>query len=522
MSAGERWEQVRERDTRVRLLTILRRRWLIAVGVVVVCAGISAFHHARQSKSYTATANVTFQSGTLSESALQVSPSGSTEPLREADTEVFIAHSLEVAEGVRRQLHTRLTASELLEQVKVEAEPNANVLNIIASSGVPAVAARLANAFADQYIEFRAKSELTDIGTVQNRLQQELSALPAGSIERTNLQQSLQRLAELRAVAGGGASIIGAASPPTKPTGSSLTTAVIIGLLIGIAVAFAAVFTAESLDRRIKTVAEFEQEYRLPALTEVTQAAFRPRRALDRGDSLEPYRILRSALDFAAVTRQIDTLMVTSAVLGEGKTTVAVDLAHAIALTGRRVVLVELDLRRPSFAEHFNFATNEGLTDALTQGRPVSDLLVEPFPDLPNLSVLPAGRLPHNPSELLGSERIAEIITGLLDGDSMVIVDAPPLNPIADAQVLINSPAIHASIVVARVNKTSREDARRARGILDRQMVEPLGIVVTGLPESGRYGYGYGYGPVVSESPVLDVKVDELGAARPKSRDLSL
>jgi polysaccharide biosynthesis transport protein len=510
MSTGGRWEQIRGSDGTRRAMSVLRHRWLIVVGVLVVCVGVSVFRHERATKSYTASASVVFESGTLSESALQVAPAGTTEPLREADTEVFIAHSPEVAEAVRRQLKARTSASELLDLVKVEAEPNANVLNIIASSGDSAVAARLANAFAEQYIAFRAKSELAEIESAETGLQQQLTALPAGSVERANLQQSLQRLTELRAVAGGGASIIGRAAAPAAPAGSTLSTTVVIGLLIGIALAFALVFVVESFDRRVKTIEEFEHEYRLPTLTGVPQFAFRSRRAAERTEALEPYRILRSALDFAAVTRQLDTLMVTSAIAGEGKTTVAVDLAHTAALTGRRVVLMELDLRRPTFAEQFGLDGQEGLTTALTQDTPVSELLVEPFAELPNFSVLPAGRLPHNPSELLGSARITEVISGLLDGDGIVIIDAPPLNPIADAQVLLNSPAIHASLVVARVNKTTREDVRRARAILDRHMVEPVGMVITGLRESGGYGYGYGYGPDPGAAPAIDVSIDSL------------
>ena len=110
----------------------------------------------------------------------------------------------------------------------------------------------------------------------------------------------------------------------------------------------------------VKSIEEFEREYRLPALAGVPQSAFRARRAAEREEQLEPYRILRSALDFAAVSHQLDTLLVTSAIAGEGKTTVAVDLAHAMALTGRHTVLVELDLRRPTFAKHFDLDPSRG------------------------------------------------------------------------------------------------------------------------------------------------------------------
>ena len=274
-----------------------------------------------------------------------------------------------------------------------------------------------------------------------------------------------------------------------------------IGVLVGLAIAFSLVFLLESLDRRISSIEELEAEYRLPALTGVPQSAFRARRAADRAEQLEPYRILRSALDLAAVSHQLDTLLVTSAVEGEGKTTVAVDLAHAVALTGRHTVLVELDLRRPTFARHFDIDASRGVTTALVGAGSLDELLVEPFPNLPNFSVLASGRLPHNPSELLSSPRIAEMISELATDDGIVIIDAPPLNPVADAQVLLNNPAIHASIIVARVDQTTRDEVRRARAILDRHMVSPIGVVVTGLRDANLYGYSAYSG----QDPTLDV-----------------
>ena len=195
----------------------------------------------------------------------------------------------------------------------------------------------------------------------------------------------------------------------------------------------------------------------------------------------------------------------TSAIAGEGKTTVAVDLAHAIALTGRHTVLIELDLRRPTFAKHFDLDPGRGITTVLIGAASLEEVLVEPFPDLPNLSVLPSGRLPQNPSELLGSPRIAEIISELSSEDGIVIVDAPPLNPVADTQALLDSPAIHATLMVGRINLTTRDEVQRARAILDLHMVNPIGIVVTGLRDSNYYGYN----SYAAEEPTLDVEAAE-------------
>jgi succinoglycan biosynthesis transport protein ExoP len=509
MSAPDRAQARDEGDALTSALSIVRRRWLVIAGVLIVCVGVSVLKHAHSPKHYEATASVRFQSGTLSDSALQVSPSGNGEPQREADTEVLVAHSSEVAQGVRRQLGLSVPSSQLLEEVKVETAQNADILNIIATTGNPVQSARLANAFAQQYIVFRASSQLSGISTAQSKLQQQIKELPAGAPERASLEQSVQRLGALRAVAGGGANIIGLATPPSSPSGMRLSTTILVGVLVGFALAFSLVFLLESLGGRIKSIEEVEREYRLSALTGVPQSAFRFGRAADRTELLEPYRILRSALDFAAISHQLDTLLVTSAVPGEGKTTVAVDLAHAVALTGRHTVLIELDLRRPTFARHFDLDARRGVTTALVGAESLDELLVEPIPGLPNLSVLPSGRLPQNPSELLSSPRIAEMVSELTTEDGIVIIDAPPLNPVADAQVLLINPAIHATLVVARVDNTTRDEVRRARAILDRHMVTPIGIVVTGLRDANRYGYA----AYSAEAPTLDADLGRRASA---------
>jgi len=488
-------------------LEVLRRRWPVALGIVLVCVVVAGVQQKRSTPTYKATASVALQNNTAVESIVGQVSSGSGEPQRDIDTQVTIAQSPEVAQGVRTQLGNALSVGELLGLVSVEAAPNADVLDITASTGDPRSAARIANAFANQYITFRANSQLSSIDAAKSELQQQLNAAPAGSAEAASLQQQIQRLDQARAVVGSGASIIGRATPPDSPSGLRFSTAVILGLLIGVALAFTLLFLLESLDRRIKTVEEFEREYRLSALTVVPQSSMGPVRADERSELLEPYRILRSALEFAAVTRAMDTLLITSAVPGEGKTTVSVDLAQAIALTKRRVVLLELDLRMPTFARHFGLDPRRGLTTALLRGDAPADLLIEPMPGVPNLAVLPSGPLPHNPSELLASPVIGEIITELgANGETMVIIDAPPLNPVADAQILLNSSAVQATLLVARLNKTSRDETRRARGILDRHMVEPIGLVITGMRDGGRYSYS-AYGEAVG---TVDVSAERI------------
>jgi polysaccharide biosynthesis transport protein len=482
-------ERVHENDGLSAALTIFRRRWMVVVGILIVVVAVAIVKHKSASKTYSATANVAFRNVTLPDAALQVQSGGSGDPVRDAATEAEIAHSQQVAAMVKKQLNANSSPSTLLGDVKVEAADNADILNISASTPNAVFSAKLANAFANQYIQFKASTETDQINAAEADLRQQINSLPATSADRTTLQQSLQRLAELRSVAGGGANIIGLASPPSNPAGAGLTTTVVLGTLLGLALALSLVFVLESLDRRVKSVEEFEREYRLPAIATIPGSAFRSTRAEERSRELEPYRILRSSLDLAAVTRDLDTLLVTSATEGEGKTTVAVDLAHTVALDGRRVVLVELDLRRPTFSNHFGQNFRQGLTLALAGGMSPTEFLVEPFLELPNLSVLPAGPLPPNPAEMLASGAVGDMLAQLAPKDGILIVDAPPLNPVADTHELLISGAIKAPLIVARLNKTTRDAARHARAILARHMIEPVGLVVTGV----RGGVGYGY-----------------------------
>lgn len=518
VNTSESFDRVRDSDGLRSMLSAMLRRWPLVLAVVVASTVVAVALHERSKKSYSATASVAFQAGTLSDSALQISPIGTGEPQREANTEVLIAHSPEVAEAVRKQLKLDSTTKDLLKEVTVEVAPSADVLEIVASASDPTTSAQLANAFAEQYIAFRAKSELQGISTAQSKLEEQIKSLPSGSSEREGLTQSVQRLSELRAVAGGGANIIGRAGTPTEPSGMGLKTTAAIGLLVGVAIAFSLVFMLESLDRRVKSADEFALEYRSPLLSSVPQAGFRTALAERRTEALEPYRVLRSALDFSAVARDLDTVLVTSAVSGEGKTTVAVDLAHAVALTGRRTVLIEVDLRRPSFARHFASDSRMGLSDALVGHAPAKSLLVEPLDDVPDLHVMFAGRRPPNPAELLASARISEIISELAEPGTMVIIDAPPLNPVADAQSLLNLSAIHAALIVARLGMTTKDDVHRARTVLDNHMVRPVGVVVTGIRDSSAYAYE-SYGSRSVSMPSLDLPADVL--SRPRRRSLA-
>ncbi len=484
--------EVDRRDTVANALGVLRRRWAVPAACVCACVLVVLVLHARRDQTYTATASVAFNVASLSDTALDVNTS-SGDPARTAATNVLIARSNEVAAAVSKELAGVGDAGNVLSGVSVSAAPNADVLDISAEKATPQEAQAVANAFARQYIAFEAKSQIESIDQAEATLQAQLASLPKGSVRAAAVSSSLQRLAQLRAVANGDAKIISRAGLG-GPTGLSLKTSLALAILIGLALGLAIVFVLEAVDRRLTRIEDLEAEYQLPALTAVPQSGFRAPLAVDRRQSLEPYRILRSVLDITAADRSVFTVLVTSAVPGEGKTTAAVDLAQAVALTGRAVTLVELDLRRPTFSRHLPLEPRRGVTTVLSGRATLSEVLVTPFADLPSLTVLPSGQLPSNPSELLGSEELEDLLTRLTHrGEGvgrMLVIDAPPLLPVADTQVLLNSAAIDTVLVVTRSGRTRREEIRHARSILDRHLLQPLGLIVTGVRDAPkRYGY---------------------------------
>jgi polysaccharide biosynthesis transport protein len=488
----------RAEDSVAHALDMLRRRSLIIVGAVIACVLIALAQRALAEDVYEASAEVMFGAVSLSDTALEVDRGG-VDPEREAATNVLIAESQEVADAVRDEVGGP-SAQALLDQVRVEAEETADVLRITAADREPQRAAALANAFADQYIRFKAQRDLDSIAAAEADLRRQLQQLPAGAPERTALEDSLQRLASLRAVASGDARLLGRAAAPADPAGIGGMPLVVLAVTIGLALGLVAAFLAEAIDRRINTVEDFEHEYKASALVGIPEPAFRHEKAELRDELLEPYRVLRSTLEFVRVSHDLDVIVITSAVPAEGKTTIAVDLAHAIALTSAPVVLVELDLRRPTLSRHLDLDPRRGVTTALLGREPAAALLQTPFPPLPNFTVLPAGRLPPNPSELLGTESTADLLAGLAADGATVIVDAPPLLPVSDTHVLFNLPVVGGVLIAARLGLTTRDEARRARAIIDRHPVKPLGLVVTGVEAGGRYGYE-AYGSEEPQSP---------------------
>jgi polysaccharide biosynthesis transport protein len=272
------------------------------------------------------------------------------------------------------------------------------------------------------------------------------------------------------------------------------------------------------IDRRVKSWEEFEELYGVPALAAIPRLPERPRSAAELETSLEPFRILLNGLLLLPHTRPITTVLVTSAVAAEGKTSVALGLARAAASSERHVILVEADLRRPSLESRLDLERSPvGLTSALYGEENPLELLRAPIPVLGSFfRVLSSGPTPLNATNLMNSERLVEIFDTLASHADLVVIDSAPLLPVADTRVLLDGIDLDACLLVARAGVTTRDHVRRARLVVERLRLKSVGLVVNTLAEVvGGYGsYGIDESDLGSPPPVAGSSAGTGGSLR--------
>jgi polysaccharide biosynthesis transport protein len=474
-------------------MRVVRERWWIVVLVAIIGLAAGALYGATATKTYNATATVLIQPSSPISDAVVGSSSAAEDPTRIAATDLLLMTSPAVANAAQHALGLNISPSDLRAEVTASEEPNADLFDITASDSDPERAAKIANAFAVQFVSFRQANAQQSAAAAETGLSQRLAALPPTDIaDRAALQAALQRVSELGAVQTGDASVVSSATVPSSPSSPKPKLDAALGLIFGLALGLGLVFLVDLTDRRIKDGEGFEAAYGLSTLVHVPTRSVSASGSDPDSAAFEPYRILGGALTFSKRAAGVRSLLITSAVWGEGKTTVAVGLAKALADSGHTVTLVELDQRGPSLSRYFSLHSGSGLTAVLVDDEPVTDRLQQPVASLPSLNVLPAGRrIAGNPLEMLRSPEMDRVMEQLLTVSDIVIYDAPPILGVADTQALLDHPRIDACLIVARGNRLTREEARRARAILTQRLVQPLGLVLTGLEEPGVGSRGY-------------------------------
>lgn len=411
-----------------------------------------------------------------------------TKPTYTSDTELFVATQ---SSGSVQELQQGNTFTQARVQSYVQTVESPMVLQpVIDSLGLSQSAEQLAG-------QVTAKADLDTV--LVNISVMDHSPVQAAAIANAVASSLINAVENLEKPRNGGASpvnlsVIKPAQAPTAPSAPNTHLSLLIGLIVGLATGVGITFLRTTMDRRIRGEAELRAITDSPILGGIAfdQDAVRKPLLTQTGPQsprAESFRQLRTNLQFANVSGQAKTVLITSSLPGEGKSTTATNLAIALAQAGQTVCLVDADLRRPMIDEYLGLERNAGLTTALVGAADVNDLLQAWGDD--SLYVLTSGQIPPNPSELLGSGEMRQLITRLEEVFDTVIVDAPPLLPVTDAAVL--SQHVGGVVLVVGSQKLRTQDFEKSVAALQMVGSNLLGVILNRLPSKGPDAYTYTY-----------------------------
>ncbi len=516
------------------LQLVRRRKWIVLQTLVLVPLIVTALS-VSQPKLYASNARVLLSYQNLANQLTGISGSSvQQQPDRIARTQAGLARTSAVAKRVLAQVPgTGLTSGGLLAASSVTPNPNADVLIFNVTNGSPDLARRLVNAYATAYTSYRHELDVAPILRARANVRASLNKLPADGAANVQLRAQLidrdQTLATMEALQTSNASVIqqanGAATTQPK-TRRNVMLGVVLGLILGLAFAW----LWETLDTRVRNTDDIGKLLgqapllaRVPPPSKKYQTDGRLVMTEDPdGFQAESFQMLRTNLEFVMLDSDVRTIMVTSAVEAEGKSTTIANLAVAFARSGQRVALVDLDLRRPKIASFFSLA-GPGVTQVALGAVPLEDALVRiSLPEaatrktaesgrlnganrgirrLPefltgSLDVLPAGAVPPDRGMFLDSEALTGILERLKQRVDLVLIDAPPALAVGDAITL--SRRVDAILIVARMNVVHRTMLVELARLLAMTPARVLGFAATAAPRDVGYGYGYGYYPNAS------------------------
>lgn len=517
---------------------LLRKQWLLVIVPMVVAGAAAVAYSLHATASYSARAQVLIQDESRQLALLGTPVLGSANN-SSAGILAETANTPALAASVRHRLHAHVPIGALMGDVALSIDPNTGLLDVTATAPTARFAASLANAYARRIAATTTDTAQRQFASAARVLRHRLGQLGAGATasanagERATLQDEISRVEFLQATSTP-AELVSVAQPPAAPSSPKPVRDVGLGLLAGLLIGLIAAFVRESFDRRIRASGQIAGELGLPVVGHVRRRtlgrAVRPWQTGDRdaaGD-VEAFRILRNNLELLLAGNPKGPVLITSALPEEGKSTVAASLALASASAGRRTLLIEADLRRPSLAKRLDIGATPGLADYLT-GRAESQAVMRPVP-MPrgvafaadaggsgngnghhngngngnvngavphNLVCMPAGHVGGGAAELLASSRMRELLADVTSVYEVVIVDSAPLLPVADTLGLL--PAAGAVMLCVRSGQTTREQIQAARETLGRVRPAVSGLVVTGVLArddhggQGLYPYRYSY-----------------------------
>lgn len=500
-----------------------RRKWAVLVAVILAPAAAFLLS-SRQPARYQSSAQVLLgqqPTSPVSSAAAQASFIPAS-----PQTQAALARVPAVAALAVSAFRLRMAPEALLAATSVSISPDGGILVFSATASEPTLAGRMATAYARAYMQYRLASETFGLRAAIKGLQARL-AQPLDRPVRNSLLQQIQTLEETAVLRTADTKLIRAGEPGAR-LAAHTTRNTALGLVLGLFLGIGLAFLLEAFDSRVRSADAIGGQLELPLLARLPAPPRRLRRenrlamlTEPYGDQAEAFRMLRANLEFASLRSEIRTLMVTSAVADEGKSTTVANLAVAYARAGRNVILVDLDLRRPFLHRFFDLDDQPGLTEvalghvsleqalaAVPLGLPLPPTRifsrnghdglgrgvqpVRPFNEGGELQVLTAGPTPPDPGEFIESGQLAEILHAVRSRADLVLLDASPLLQVGDSVAL--SAKVDALVLVTRMEVLRRPALAEVKRLLAAIPSARLGFVVTDSRADEGYAYaGYQY-----------------------------
>jgi tyrosine-protein kinase len=475
-----------------RYLETIRERWVLVVVSTLVCALVAIAYVAVATKTYKAEADMLITP--VDPSTLPSLPliRQSADPTRDVETAAKLITNVDVAARVKEQLHLSDSPQDLLKKVTAEPIAQSNIVAVSAEENSKADAQKLANAFANQ-----AVAEQTD--KLHREIASQFQGLKA-SLATPGTTDTTGTLAELQALSTGpdpSMRVETQADLPQEAASPRPALTVVGGILAGLVLGIVGAFASQILDPRLRREEQLRRRFRLPILARIPKENTRRDQPIGPRNlspvAAEAYRTLRATISRGGggETKSAQVILVTGPSASEGKSTTAVNLASSLALTGRDVMLIEADLRRPSLGSVLGVKPGEGgVVSVLIEHTRLTQALVSSPTYGPNLRALLADQsgggwvtdlfsIPAADTMIKEARRLADY----------VIIDSPPLNEVIDALPLARQ--ADDVLLVTRIGQTRLDKLSQLADLLAESGITPIGFAVIGTPRPGRRDYRY-------------------------------
>ena len=464
---------------------MLREQKLLVIFCILATAFAATAYTATQKNKYQATAKLLLQQDNLS-GALAGTGIGFQDPTRQAATDAQLVSLPAVAARVTKKVKKPLSAAA----VSTSAGGDSNVLSVNVIDRDPKLAATFANAFAREYIAFRRDNNRARVKDALSTVKSQLSQLPKRSPRRAVLHGQIRQLQLLSSLQNGDATLIQPALAPRSPISPSPARNIGIGVIVGLVLGFGLAILRDRLDRRVKKEEQLEGIFPdVPVIASVPEVRRRKETKLLAG---EAFHMLQANLRFLGSNGSLRTLLVTSAGTGEGKSTVALNLALALRELDKPTLVIDADLRRPALSERVLADPRHGLPRIVSGDESMQASVQECAVNLTmngrgprvalegTIPIVPAGPPQPNPQVILNERSIGTLLEQAGNLAETVIVDGPPIGAFSDMVPVAR--AADGVIVAVRLYHSREDELKRLNRELANASIKPLGIVVLGAP----------------------------------------